>query len=139
MESYPVELTDSEFNSLNLVCPKGEKNASIGTRALLTVRTYFRRKDPQCQIKDVRGADLQIVLCDGSVNEIEVKGTDGPDLAWNKLKVSSQRSHDLLVEKRIPIYRVTNVWDGSPSIHVLVCGEDFTLEPELRWAVKPIK
>ncbi len=139
MESWSVELTDKEYDTLNLAYPKGPKNVQVGARAVGIVRMYFQRKDPHCQFEPkVQGADLRVALSDGSAIDIEVKGTDARDLAWNKLKVSSQRSHDLL-ENGIPIYRVTDVWGRSPSIYVLFCGKDFTLDPEPRWAAKPIR
>jgi hypothetical protein len=68
---------------------------------------------------------------------IEVKGTVKPSIAWSQLKVSLQSSHDSLV-KGIPIYRVIGVNSQIPRIMVLRYGEDFILEEERRWAVKPI-
>jgi hypothetical protein len=67
---------------------------------------------------------------------IEVKGTKSADIAWQQLKVSSQHSRDLLAEKGAPVYRVTGVFEQSPSIYVLVHGLDFSLVHEPRWMFK---
>jgi len=55
------------------------------------------------------------------------------------LKVSGQGSHRLLVEKQVPVYRVTDVSGKSPSIYVLIHKRDFELEAEPRWTFKPIR
>ena len=59
------------------------------------------------------GADLKVVFSDGSKPLlIEVKGTASAGIAWPQLKVSSPHSHRLLVEERIPVYRV-GIFGGS--------------------------
>ena len=65
-------------------------------------------------------------------------GTADSTIAWEKLKVSSRKSHDALVSGEATIYRVVDVDSADPRVHILIYGEDFTLEPEPRWAVKRI-
>jgi hypothetical protein len=93
---------------------------------------------PQCAFVDAPlGADLSVVLSGGSPPlSIEIKGTASPDLAWQKLKVSSKHSWDLLANQGIPVYRVCNVFERTPSIYILLHGRDFILEPEARWTFK---
>ena len=87
--------------------------------------------------EDRDGVDLRVTI-DGNTERIEVKGTKDSDIAWQKLKVSSKKSHDALVKGDATIYRVVDVDSADPRVHILIYGEDFTLEPEPRWAVKRI-
>ena len=87
--------------------------------------------------EDRDGADLRVTI-DGKTERIEVKGTKDSDIAWQKLKVSSKKSYDALVSGEAAIYRVVDVDSADPRVHILIYGEDFTLEPEPRWAVKRV-
>lgn len=87
--------------------------------------------------EDMDGVDLRVTI-DGKTERIEVKGTKDSDIAWQKLKVSSKKSHDALVSGDALIYRVVDVGSANPRVYILIYGEDFTLEPEPRWAVKRI-
>ena len=121
--------------------PESEGNGSIERRAEEIVKIYFRKKDPQCQFVAMprKGADLHVVFSDDAPPiVIEVKGTKSSGLAWNQLKVSSQHSWRLLAEERVPVYRVTEVFERSPSIYILVHGQDFVLDHEPRWTFKRI-
>ena len=87
-------------------------------------------------VEDQDGVDLKIIVNGQTVKRIEVKGTASKDLAWSQLKVSSQRSHDALESGDATIYRVVDVEGTNPRIFELTHGQDFTLEPEPRWAVR---
>ena len=67
-----------------------------------------------------------------------MKGTESPTIAWQQLKVSSQKSHDALENRDASMYRVVHVNGPCPRIYILAYGRDFTLEPEPRWAVKRV-
>jgi len=138
METYRLELTRDEYESLNSKYPEGEGSSVIGKRAEEIVKIYFLKKDPKCQFaQPPKGADLLVVSSDGTRSlTIEVKGTKSADVAWQQLKVSSQHSRDLLVEKGVPVYRVTGVFQRSIAIYVLAYGLDFSLEHEPRWTFK---
>jgi hypothetical protein len=140
MDTFRVRLSSDEFASLNQRFPVSEGSNQIGGRAVEIVKAHFRRKHPGCQFVTAdRGADLAVLL-DGSVpKQFEIKGTAGPDIAWQKLKVSSQASHDLLACGKASVLRVTNVYGEEPVVFELRCGQDFHLEPELRWCVKPMR
>ena len=87
MEHLPVELTLAEHDTLNSLCPKSEGSALIGRRAVEIVKVHFKKKDPQCRfMPPLSGADLRVILSDGSSIDIEVKGTDSVGLAWQQLK-----------------------------------------------------
>lgn len=107
-------------------------------KALYIVEKHIRSEHgKQVEIEEDRdGADLRVSVDGHTVKRIEVKGTRSQDLAWQKLKVSSQRSHDALKNGEVEMYRVVDVDGERPSIYVLVHGRDFTLEHEPRWAVK---
>ena len=87
--------------------------------------------------EDMDGVDLRVTI-DGKTERIEVKGTKDSDITWQKLKVSSKKCHDALVSGDAKIYRVVDVDSANPRVHILIYGEDFTLEPEPRWAIKRI-
>jgi hypothetical protein len=139
VEDHRVVLTAEEYDRLEALHPQGDGSGLIGKRAEAIVRIHMQRQNPGCifQSPDT-GADLKVVLCDGSQPLlIEVKGTASAGIAWAQLKVSSHHSHRLLVEEGIPVYRVSEVFSQVPRIYVLRHGADFTLEEEARWAFKP--
>lgn len=138
MKQYNINLSDCEFNQLNNKYPPGKGSALIGNRAVAIIKIHFCREDPNCTFEPPRkGADLSVTFStDRKDLTLEIKGTEDAGIAWNKLKVSSKQSHQLLTEKKIPLYRVTNVFGQNPVIYVLVHGQDFELEPEPRWSVK---
>ena len=107
-------------------------------KALYIVEKHIRSEHgEQVEIEEDRdGVDLRISVDGQTVKRIEVKGTRSQDLGWQKLKVSSQRSHDALKSGEAEMYRVVGVDSACPSIYILVHGRDFTLEHEPRWAVK---
>lgn len=119
MELRHLELTRDGYERLNSKYPEGNGSSLIGKRAEEIVKIYFQRKDPRCQFAETppKGADLQVAL-PGEALAIEVKGTKSADVASQQLKVSSQHSRDLL-EKGAPVYRVTGVFERSPSIYAL--------------------
>lgn len=88
-------------------------------------------------IEDKDGADLRFSI-DGKTERIEVKGTASTTIAWQKLKVSSQKSYDSLKGGDALMYRVVDVDGPRPRIYILAHGKDFTMEPEARWAVRRI-
>jgi hypothetical protein len=140
MDTFQVRLRPDEFANLNERFPVSEGSNQIGGRAVEVVKTHFRRKHPGCQfVAAARGADLAVLL-DGAVRkQFEVKGTAAPDIAWQKLKVSSKASYDLLASGKASVLRVTNVYSEEPIVFELRCGQDFRLEPEARWCVKPMR
>ena len=107
-------------------------------KALYIVEKYIRDEyGEQAEIEDDRdGADLRISVDGQTVQRIEVKGTREKSIAWSQLKVSSQKSHDALKNGEATMYRVVDVDSAHPRIYILTYGQDFTLEPEPRWAVK---
>jgi hypothetical protein len=112
---------------------------STEKKALFIVRGYIMTKyGKSAEVEEDRdGVDLKVTI-DGKTERIEVKGTQDFDIAWQKLKVSSKKSHDALVSGDASIYRVVDVDSANPRVYILTHGEDFTLEPEPRWAVKRI-
>ena len=138
MKREKFELSDLEFTQLNTEYARGKGSALIGYRSEAIVRLYFRRKYPDCEFRQpTNGADLEVV---SSPNRrgffLEVKGTEDSSIAWGKLKVSGVPSHQMLVEEKIPLYRVTNVFEKKPVIYMLKYGEDFDLVQEPRWRIR---
>lgn len=118
---------------------KEVESLSTEQKALNIVRALLKDRYGQDVVieEDKGGVDLRVTI-DGKTERIEVKGTKDSDIAWQKLKVSSKKSHDALVSGDATIYRVVDVDSANPRVHILIYGEDFTLEPEPRWAVKRI-
>ena len=112
---------------------------STEQKALAIVRAHLKDRygDDVVIEEDRDGVDLRVTI-DGKTERIEVKGIKGSDFAWQKLKVSSKKSHDAIVSGDATIYRVVDVDSADPRVHILIYGEDFTLEPEPRWAVKQV-
>lgn len=138
MEKIDMKLDSEEFEYLNRKFPRSEKSADIGKRAEEIIRYYFKHKYPNCKfLKPPDGSDLEIEWESGKM-VIEIKGTSDNHLSWQKLKVSSQKSYEML-RKGLPVYRVTNVFDREPVIYVLKYSHDFNLVEEKRWAFKLIR
>lgn len=131
-----VRLTSGERHELDAKWPQSAGQRVIGPRAVEIVKFYFRRNDPSCNFRRAKGgADLIVVSAKNEPElTIEVKGTGAKHLAPNQIKVSSEESKRVLVEKLIPIYRITDVFGDSPNIYVLIHGRDFSLKHEARWA-----
>ena len=130
--SIPITITSEARQAL--------ADLNTAEKAVHIVRGYFLVKyGDQAKIEeDHDGADLRVSL-DGKTLRIEVKGTTESDsIAWSKLKVSSQKSHDSLKSGDALMYRVVDVNGPNPRIYVLEYGRHFTLEPEPRWAVKRV-
>lgn len=132
MEQHDIKLTQKEFALLN----KGNRlrnNVSTRDRAIEIAKIFLKKKAGitiHAKPKAV-GADLSYTLKNDVVN-IEVKGTDSEDIAWGKLKVSGNASCEG-INDNWPVYRVTRVFEQTPSIFILKHGVDFTLKSEPRW------
>ena len=134
----PVAQPKPEIRSSEAGLKKME-DLSTEQKALAIVREFLKdRYGDDVEIEEDRdGVDLRVTV-DGRTERIEVKGTADSTIAWEKLKVSSRKSHDALVRGDALIYRVVDVHSADPRIYILIHGEDFTLEPEPRWAVKRV-
>ena|SRR5437867_1428479 len=140
MDSFRVKLSPAEFAELNNRFPPSRGSGDIGKRAVEIVKSHFRGRHPGCRFVDPpRRADLALVPDAAGPKLFEVKGTADSDIAWQQLKVSSQPSHDLLTGGSASVLRVTDVYGEEPVVYELRCGRDFRLEPEARWAFKPIR
>jgi len=128
----PIKLMEGEVRKLNAKYPCGKVSAGIGKRAVELVRLYLRKRYPGCRFREnpKKGVDLAI---DSPKMLIEIKGTEDKDISWGKLKVSGKTSYLNLTEKRVRIYRVTDVYGRVPQIHELVYGKHFKLTCEPRW------
>ena len=127
----PIALTEEGRKKIESLTTK--------QKALAIVRGFMKTAYGEDVVieEDRDGVDLRVTI-DGKTERIEVKGTKDSDIAWEKLKVSSRKQHDALVSGDATIYRVVDVHSADPRVYVLIHGEDFTLEPEPRWAVKRI-
>lgn len=131
-------LPDELYESLQKQYDKAGKNSHIGGKAVKIVESYFLSKWPGAKIKSAKqGGDLEISH-ESWTKCYEVKGTEGEKIAYNKLKVSSKACYKALTEG-MEIIRVSHIGQKEVTLTFMKFGEDFTLEPEARWAIKPIK
>jgi hypothetical protein len=137
MEEFEIEISDSQYATLNRQFPAKENSYDIGRRAVEFLKVYFKTLDPDAQIRPGEdGSDLEITR-GGKTESVEVKGTASSDISWGTLKVSSQASYDCLRDGA-KLYRVMRVNSSKPKVCVLTEGEDFEMVPEPRWAVRKI-
>ena len=137
MKPAVFKITKKQLNHL-LKNSKDGKNSDIGNLAIEVVKLYFQSIDALATFENgTNGVDL-VLFSKGKKINYEVKGTQDDKIAFGKLKVSSQKSHDALVAG-MELIRVTNLRAQEMKIHFLKHGEDFRLEAEPRWAIKPIK
>jgi hypothetical protein len=129
VDEIPLDLTEEEFSRVNRMrCDQA---------ALEICRIHFGRSLPGVRfVPPGKGADLRVRHPDGIETDVEVKGTEALGIAWPKLKVSSQHSHDRL-RSGMPLYRVTGIGSRAVKLFVMRHGEDFEMVPELRWSVRP--
>lgn len=139
METHRVELTTEEYAALNARYPEQFGSALADTRAEAIVRIHLQRRSPRCSftVPDA-GADVKVVFADGAPPLLlVVKGAASTGGAWPQLSVASRQTYRLLVERAVPVYRVSDVFSTRPSIDVLMYGTDFLLEEEPTWVLKP--
>lgn len=138
MIENPIDLTDDEYKTLNTKFPRSMQSSKIGERAIELVRIYFKKKYPGCFfVTPQRGSDLKVQHSNG-VEQMEIKGTEAPDICWAKIKVSSNQSYELLRDG-MPLYRVVSVYERYPRIIIMLNQKDFNMVPEARWSVRPQK
>ncbi|HET6256234.1 MAG TPA: hypothetical protein VFE32_19305 [Puia sp.] len=118
--------------------PNTGKNSDVGSIAVKIVEMYFKNRYPDATfLKGSKGADMEVNY-QGKIERFEVKGTVDPSIAWQKLKVSSQDCYECLLEG-MTLIRVTSIGALKMKLHFMKYGEDFILEPEVRFAVKPVR
>lgn len=140
MQFKEIKLSDDEFEHLNEKFPEGQSSSVIGKRAEQIVQIHLGREYPGCEITFLAvGADLSVRTLCGEEFLVEVKGAASSRIEWGQLKVSSDSSYNSLSTEGTPIYRVCSVFDANPQLYILRFNEDFHLEREPRWAVKPAK
>nr|WP_293304529.1 hypothetical protein [Allomuricauda sp.] len=136
MKTIDFRLSEQQFENLNNEYPKQGKNSHIGHKAIQIAKYYFNSIYENPKFEDnIDGIDL-IVHTPNNRLEYEVKGTEDSRIAFSKLKVSSTNVHNKLVNG-LTLLRICSVGNLTVQLHFMQYGEDFLLEPEARWAVKP--
>ena len=114
--------------------PNTGKNSDVGKLAIEIAKLYFLSiNDTTTFIPNKNGIDLS-TLVNGISENYEIKGTTDNNISWNKLKVSSQNCHDLLING-MTLTRITNIGLTEMTFYFLKNTEDFELVPEPRWSV----
>ena len=137
MKTINFKITSEQLDNLNLNNPNFGKNADVGKLAVEVAKLYFLERNRNTHfIENKDGVDLTTIN-NNIEEEFEIKGTVDPNIAFSKLKVSSQRVHDKLVNG-LTLLRVCNIGKKNIIIHFMKHNEDFTMHPEPRWCVKKV-
>jgi hypothetical protein len=138
MTSVEFEISQEQLNYLLSVNPNTGKNWDVGSIAVNVVQLYFKSEHPDAAfLPGSKGADLEVSYS-GKLERFEIKGTVDKSIAWQKLKVSSQDCYDCLLQG-MTLIRVTSIGSLKMKLYFMKHGEDFILEPEVRFAVKPVR
>ena len=115
-----------------------KKIKSIAKRGEYIAKAYLESKYKKINFNcnKIKGADISAMV-DGVHTAFEVKATRDKNIALEKLKVSSEDSHNLIVGG-ITVLRVMEADQKEPKVSELRHGVDFNLKAEGRWrAEKP--
>jgi hypothetical protein len=138
MQSYEFSISETQLAALLALYPNTGKNSHVGNIAVKVVELYFLDRHSEATFnRGTKGADLEVNV-NGEIGRYEIKGTIDQSISWSKLKVSSQDCYDGLMAG-MTLIRVTSIGKTNMTLHFMKYGEDFTMEPEVRFAVKPIK
>lgn len=136
MKSITFSIPHNELEHLLMAHPNLGKNIDVGNFGVGIAKHYLENQGATDIIIESAGVDIQAKL-NGKLVKFEVKATTDNSIAFSKLKVSSSRNHDLLVNG-MEIMRICKVGQQEVDIHFLKHGEDFTLVEEPRWRVKKV-
>jgi hypothetical protein len=139
MRTIPFVLEDEQLKLLLEQYPRIGKNGDIAKITVEVVKLYFLSLDTNAKfISGGRNQPDITVLSNGASSEYEIKGTEDIDIAFSKLKVSSLYCYQKLIDG-MEIIRVTSVRNKVVQLHFMKHDEDFTMKPEPRWALEPLK
>lgn len=137
MTTKNFTLTDKQLDELRIKYPNLGKNSHVGKLAVEIAKLYFKEKYSNTKfIENENGVDLS-VLYDTLQEDFEIKGTVDPNIAFNKLKVSSVHCYDKLVDGQT-LLRICNIGKQEVQLYFMKYNEDFTMIPEPRWSVKKL-
>jgi hypothetical protein len=138
--SSPISftLTTKDFEFLRTTYKNMRNNHDICNYGVHVTKLYLESKGYSNIKIEEKKVDIQ-----GTINDVtekfEVKSTVDSNIAFDKLKVSSQKDHKSIVEEGMEIIRVCKVGQQTLDIYFLKHGIDFTLTPEPRWRLTKIK
>lgn len=135
MIEKPFTLSEEDFNRLQNKYPTVGKNSVIEKLSIEIVKLYFLSVNPLTTFKNgSKSVDLIVETMDIET-PYEIKGTESVDIAYNKLKVSSQPSYDAL-SNGLTLLRVSNVRKRNVILYFMQYGVDFELVEEPRWRIQ---
>ena len=113
MTKHNFSINQDQLKDLLTLYPNTGKNSDVGKLAVELAKLYFLSINGSTTfITNKNGIDLSATI-NGVVENFEIKGTADNSIAWNKLKVSSQNCHDLLING-MTLIRITNVGRVAP-------------------------
>jgi hypothetical protein len=134
MKTTKFSISQEKLNNLLSSYPNTGKNSDIGHLAVEIAKLFFLNiNNSAIFIENKNGVDLSVNINE-VVENFEIKGTAENNIAWNKIKVSSQNCHDHLVNG-MTLLRITNIGHTEMTLYFLKYNEDFKLLPEPRWTL----
>lgn len=134
MTKHNFSITQDQLKDLLTLYPNTGKNSDVGKLAVELAKLYFLSINGSTTfVANKNRIDLSASI-NGVVENFEIKGTVANSIAWNKLKVSSQNCHELLING-MTLIRITNIGSTEMIFYFLTYSEDFELVPEPRWSV----
>lgn len=134
MTTQDFIITQEQLTDLLKRYPNTGKNSDVGKLAVEIAKLYFLSlNDKTTFTTNKNRIDLSISVNE-TIGHYEIKGTADKSISWNKLKVSSQNSHDHLVSG-MTLIRITNIGSTEMTLYFLKHNEDFELVPEPRWSI----
>lgn len=132
MREVEYSISDALYEQLTEKFNKAGKNSHIEQKAIAIAKEYFLTIQPDAQILPGNGGGDLIVRYEEQDTLYEIKGTEANDIAFSKLKVSSQACHDSL-EAGMELLRICKVGQKTVRLFFMKLGEDFLLKVEPRW------
>jgi len=116
MRTANYTLTENDWKFLNSEYPNNEKNSHIGKKALDIAILYFKSldKSARCE-KEINKIDLTVYTGD-IIEKYEVKGTSSKEIAFDRLKVSSTKCYNNLIDG-LKLLRVCDVGQKDVTFH----------------------
>lgn len=134
MTTQDFIITQEQLTDLLKRYPNTGKNSDVGKLAVEIAKLYFLSLNNKTTFTiNKNRIDLSISVNE-TIGHYEIKGTADKSISWNKLKVSSQNSHDHLVSG-MTLIRITNIGSTEMTLYFLKHNEDFELVPEPRWSI----
>lgn len=137
MQSHKFSISEEQLQNLLNLYPNIGKNSHVEKISVEIAKLFIKSIDQNANFQIKKNIDLSAII-NGVTHDFEIKGTASNNIAWDKLKVSSQFCYNNL-KNGMNIIRITNIGNLDMEVFYLKYGEDFELFPEARWTIRKKK